>query len=74
MAIADREEVTTRKTQRAFECGWSVKGKINWFILGGVEFEVSEEHPSGVVQQGGNADQKLRSLLEIEIWVSSTSR
>lgn len=32
---------------------------------GRVEFEVSEGNPSGVVQQGGNADEKLQSLLEI---------
>lgn len=42
--------------------------------LGTVELEVSEGHPGGVVQQGGNADQKLRSLLEIYIWAFSASR
>lgn len=34
-------------------------------VLGRVEFEVSEGHPSRVVQQGRNADEKLQSLLEV---------
>lgn len=41
------------------------RGRQVGLALGRVELEVSEGHPGGVVQQGGNAGQKLRSLLEI---------
>lgn len=58
-------EVTTRIVQEGSRCDGAWKGREIGSALSKVEFEDSEGHGSRVVQQGGNADQKLRSLWEM---------